>query len=398
VHVKDWHTLDILLAEISTICYWFNPGVWLMKKAVKENIEFITDRKILQGGIDSKAYQYSLLNVSIAETSSAGIANHFNFSTLKKRIKMMNAKKSSNLNLTRYAVLVPVVTVLLLVFSFSKAELIKRNRDRLTHTLNATIDGRLDRSLKSQPAKSISKPNKTTSTNIQKAVGSKVDYVTINGIKLPIGVPAESFLKDIDNADTIKKNGNINLNKSGKIDSVTYIINGVKATKADYANLMSEGKPLTNTIKAVNVNGNNAYVSKVQTTYSVKIKDDTSKTLNGENHITFTPDANMVKITGNDGVAITTSKSEFSTSPSKQPYRAVIMNPQPQITDFSDKAISIDNKPADEKAMNKLKASEIQIITTIEPKSYTGPVSEMVAKYGEKAKNGVILIFTKKSK
>jgi bla regulator protein BlaR1 len=92
VHVKEWHTLDILLAEISLVFYWFNPGVWLMKKAVRENIEFITDRKILQAGTDTKAYQYSLLNVSIAATHLLGITNHFNFSTLKKRIKMMNAK------------------------------------------------------------------------------------------------------------------------------------------------------------------------------------------------------------------------------------------------------------------------------------------------------------------
>lgn len=27
VHVSQWHTLDLLLAELSTIFYWFNPGV-----------------------------------------------------------------------------------------------------------------------------------------------------------------------------------------------------------------------------------------------------------------------------------------------------------------------------------------------------------------------------------
>ncbi len=83
VHVKQWHTIDVLLTEISVIFYWFNPGVWLMKKAVRENIEFITDRKILQQGANSKEYQYSLLNVSVAATASTGIINHFNFSTLK---------------------------------------------------------------------------------------------------------------------------------------------------------------------------------------------------------------------------------------------------------------------------------------------------------------------------
>ncbi len=63
VHVSELHTLDVLLAELSTVFYWFNPGVWLMKKAVRENIEFITDRKILNNGADTKQYQYSLVNV-----------------------------------------------------------------------------------------------------------------------------------------------------------------------------------------------------------------------------------------------------------------------------------------------------------------------------------------------
>ncbi|MDB5132736.1 MAG: hypothetical protein JWR02_2485, partial [Mucilaginibacter sp.] len=113
VHVNEWHTLDILLAELSTIFYWFNPGVWLMKKAVRENIEFITDRKILNKGLDAKQYQYSLVNVSFAATPQT-LVNHFNISTIKKRIIMMNAKRSSKFNLTRYVFLVPAVVVLLL--------------------------------------------------------------------------------------------------------------------------------------------------------------------------------------------------------------------------------------------------------------------------------------------
>ncbi|MES2274650.1 MAG: M56 family metallopeptidase [Bacteroidota bacterium] len=124
IHVSEWHTLDILLGELSAIFYWFNPGVWLMKRAIRENIEFITDNKILLKGIDSKAYQYSLLNVNFGTQGNA-IVNHFNISTIKKRIIMMNAKRSSNVNITRYLFLIPAVMLLLLIFSVSKAELNK---------------------------------------------------------------------------------------------------------------------------------------------------------------------------------------------------------------------------------------------------------------------------------
>jgi hypothetical protein len=134
VHVNQWHTADILLAELSSIFYWFNPGIWLIKKAVRENIEFITDRKILKNGVDSKTYQYSLVNVSFNNTQP-GIVNHFNISTIKKRIIMMNAKRSSKLNLTRYAFVVPAVMALLLVFSISKADFARPVRITLANAV-----------------------------------------------------------------------------------------------------------------------------------------------------------------------------------------------------------------------------------------------------------------------
>lgn len=124
VHVEELHTLDIILAEICVVFYWFNPGVWLMKKAVRENIEFITDAKILKRGIDKKAYQYSLLDVGTL-TPSVAIVNNFNLSDLKKRIKMMNTKKSSSLNLTRYLLAIPILAITL-AFTINKKEIQKK--------------------------------------------------------------------------------------------------------------------------------------------------------------------------------------------------------------------------------------------------------------------------------
>ncbi len=122
VHVKQWHSLDIILAELSVVFYWFNPGVWLMKKAVKENLEFITDQNILKKGMDRKVYQYSLLGVGQL-TPSTAIVNNFNLSDLKKRIQMMNAKRSSKLTLSRYLFALPVLLMTTLAFTISKKEL-----------------------------------------------------------------------------------------------------------------------------------------------------------------------------------------------------------------------------------------------------------------------------------
>jgi hypothetical protein len=64
VHVSEWHSLDLLLAELTLVCCWFNPAAWLLKGAVAENLEFRTDQQLLRGGIDRQAYQYGLLHLS----------------------------------------------------------------------------------------------------------------------------------------------------------------------------------------------------------------------------------------------------------------------------------------------------------------------------------------------
>lgn len=124
IHVKEWHSLDIILAQLSVVFYWFNPGIWLIKKAVKENLEFIADEKTLQKGIDKKAYQYGLLNVGIL-SPAVSIVNNFNLSDLKKRIIMMNVKRSSRLNLGRYLFVFPCVLLVALIFTISKKEIDK---------------------------------------------------------------------------------------------------------------------------------------------------------------------------------------------------------------------------------------------------------------------------------
>jgi len=120
IHVKEWHSADVLMGEVNNIFYWFNPGAWLMKTAIKENLEFLTDRKMLRAGVDKKSYQYSLVQVNAAQYA-AGIANNFNFSHLKNRIKMMNKQKSSHLHIYRYAVLGCLTCGTLLSLNFTKA-------------------------------------------------------------------------------------------------------------------------------------------------------------------------------------------------------------------------------------------------------------------------------------
>ncbi|TDS11081.1 M56 family metallopeptidase [Sphingobacterium paludis] len=129
IHVRGLHSLDIIVFEMVLMACWYNPLVWLMRKAVRQNLEFLTDQHVLNKGVDRQTYQYSLLHVS-KQGASVSISNQFNFKLLKKRIMMMNKKRSSTLELSKYAFLLPVLIFVAGAFTLTKAD------DRIQEVVN----------------------------------------------------------------------------------------------------------------------------------------------------------------------------------------------------------------------------------------------------------------------
>src|SRR5690606_12251930 len=96
------------------------PICWLLRKDMRENIEFITDQKVLSLGVDKQSYQYSLLNINTISNQPV-LGNHFNFKNLKKRIMMMNKKRTSKMHLSKYEFIIPAVVIGSLIFGITKA-------------------------------------------------------------------------------------------------------------------------------------------------------------------------------------------------------------------------------------------------------------------------------------
>lgn len=131
IHVKQKHSIDILIVEILILFHWMNPFVWLIKKAIKENIEFITDQEVINKGINKKEYQYFLLNVAQQIPILQQHAN-FNIADLKKRIKQMNMKKTSTLKLSLYLI-IPILAIGLIWLNQTKEEevLLSNNLEKI---------------------------------------------------------------------------------------------------------------------------------------------------------------------------------------------------------------------------------------------------------------------------
>jgi len=109
VHIQQGHSFDIMLSELVLVFQWFNPFAWLYRGELENNLEFLTDEAVLdQNEVEKSSYQMSLLKVS-APHLALSVTTNYNQSLLKKRIVMMNAKKSNIHTMWKYFILIPLM-------------------------------------------------------------------------------------------------------------------------------------------------------------------------------------------------------------------------------------------------------------------------------------------------
>lgn len=108
-HVKQFHSFDLLFAEVISIVLWINPLVYLYKRHLKLNLEFLADEATVNSGIDSQSYQLNLLSHS-ALTSYLP-ANYFFTSKLRERIYMINKSKPTRFSCNYF--LLPFIVLII---------------------------------------------------------------------------------------------------------------------------------------------------------------------------------------------------------------------------------------------------------------------------------------------
>ena len=112
IHIRQGHTLDIILAELVLMFQWFNPFAWAYRREMESNLEYLTDDQLMQHkAVDKETYQLSLVKVS-APHFPLSLTTNYNQSILKKRIAMMNAKRSNLHTAWKYFFLLPLLAFL----------------------------------------------------------------------------------------------------------------------------------------------------------------------------------------------------------------------------------------------------------------------------------------------
>ena len=118
IHIRQRHTIDLILMEVLIIVQWFNPFAWFTGRAMKTIHEFLADEGVLREGINKREYQQLIMDETMGIQVN-NLTNNFNISLLKKRIIMMTKSKSNSWARSKVLFALPAVLAVFIFFSLS---------------------------------------------------------------------------------------------------------------------------------------------------------------------------------------------------------------------------------------------------------------------------------------
>ncbi len=115
-HVKQGHSIDILIIELMKVFLWFNPLLFFYKKAIQLNHEFLADMAVIDTYENVPNYQYLLIEKA-SQPNCFLFTSSFNYSITKQRLKMMTKSTSKTKALLITLAFVPLFAVAIMIFS-----------------------------------------------------------------------------------------------------------------------------------------------------------------------------------------------------------------------------------------------------------------------------------------
>ncbi len=241
IHVDKKHSLDLLFSELAVIALWFNPFIWILRNAIKNNIEFQTDDEMVHmQNQERKSYQMSLVKLA-CKTAPLSITTNYNQSLIKQRIMKMNSKRSNKFNYWKYAFAMPVLLLLLLVLN--------KPVDAIAKTIESPIT--IEESI-SQPiseAEQVPEKIKNTASNKPNNSISSASLLISDCTEFEKAVAAgdielvKKILKTLDpNCLKIKKN------KRSNLKAVKEMVANKQQSLAQQTNEKTTNKTVDNTV------------------------------------------------------------------------------------------------------------------------------------------------------
>jgi TonB-dependent SusC/RagA subfamily outer membrane receptor len=436
IHVREKHTLDILFTEIMFLLQWFNPFAWLLKDAVKNNLEYLTDHEIAKH-YNAKTYQLAM--VTLADKQGiAPFLTALNGSQLKNRIVMMKKKTENKYAFVKQLVVLPLLAVLVMGLANQEVKiesLSQQSSKNLIKGFTVIVDGQVI------PTNS----GKLSSLDLSKNYDSGEIIETLEIDKNKVEATVISFddnSKDarlfIRTTDYVEGNNpefdemtkkQVSENQATKPAKTIYAIDGHLKTKEEIGNFDNYSIESMSVLSGKNATDKygeevaDASVIDLKTGESrIKISSSEEKIIQGNITNEKGETLSVVNSQMNDSFkADTTAKSDtikivgYGNNENKQSQNGgfvisgglngtvqkgsenVTITPSTQngITIKATGGLTgqplyvIDGVEATSTILNELSPDSIESISVLKDKSAT-------ALYGDKGKNGVILITTKK--
>lgn len=225
-HAKELHSIDIMLTQLACIVFWFNPFIWLYKKEIQQNLEFIADDKAQNFSECEKSYQLILLKSSVPKNKLL-ITNTFYNSQIKKRIIMLHKSKSNRLNAWKYALILPALALFLMSFNTKDILIEVENSENLGDTVQNEAASHLNDFYNNINFDNSNKANAANKVNLSKKnQNSKTAQLTTKTVKNKSNKTGDISITIIDKNTTDSELDEIqdNLRKEG----LTIKFKGVK--------------------------------------------------------------------------------------------------------------------------------------------------------------------------
>ncbi len=286
-HIRQHHTVDVLFVEVAQAIFWFNPVLWLYKRALQEVHEFLADRAAVSAvelapdrAFDRPTYAQQLVAYALDSPITALTTPFVSKSTLKQRIVMLHKPKTHYRALLGYALALPLAA-LLTMCTQSEQDQAATTTAEASARKTAKADGEIFTVVEQQPefpggmkglttymAKNLKYPEAAAKANVRGRVfvsfivtktGEITDVQILKGIGYGTDEEAIRVVQNMPNWTPAKQNGQLvnvkyNLpinfqfedgapqatNESAFKAINVYLVNGKSVTEKEFKAIPSE--------------------------------------------------------------------------------------------------------------------------------------------------------------
>ncbi len=410
-HIRQKHSIDILFVEILQIIFWVNPSLIFLKKAIKLNHEFLADQKVIKTYKNISKYQHLLLGTSTYK-HKYHLASDLNYLLTKKRLKMMRKTSSKTVILIKKLAVLPLLISAVFLFAqrVEAQEKPSQEKKPLTVVDGKIIPNALSKQIDPENIESINVLKDKSATKIygEKGKNGVIEITTKNKVKTGFKtVNSENvyFVKKKGNTTyynrfgqeiEIKNNKVVILEKDKIVPDNTIRLKGTSNNDKIISGVVRDKSGVLSKVYVIIKNTSKGTVTDLKGRYRIKAKKGDilvfsykgKKTIERKVEDTST----VFNVTLEDKV-ISNKKTISPPPPLKQKKASPPPPPLPPKVVIEkmikEKVLVIlDGKIIPSEKLNKILPYSIKNMSVLKGKA-------AIEKYGEKGKNGVIIITSK---